>query len=59
MFLMTANLCAESSFGVPFGSPLSPFSLSSMRDAILRFGWPRLGRRVEKVQDLPGSTLKP
>lgn len=59
MFLMTANLCSESSFGVPFGAPLSPFGLASMRDAILRFGWPKLGRRVEKVQDLPGSTLEP
>ena len=59
MFLMTANLCSESSFGIPFGSPLSPFSLSSMRDAVLRFGWPKLGKRVEKIQDLPGSTLDP
>ena len=59
MFLMTANLCSESSFGIPFGAPLSPFSLSSMRDAVLRFGWPKLGKRVEKIQDLPGSTLDP
>lgn len=59
MFLMTANLCSEASFGVPFGAPVSPFGKASMRDAVLRAGWKKLGKRVEKIQDLPGSTLDP
>ncbi len=58
MFFITANVCSEASYGVPFSAPVSPFSLRAfLRDVVLRAGWPKLGRRVEKIQELPGSTL--
>ncbi len=58
MFFITANVCSEASYGVPFTAPVSPFSRrAALRDVVLRAGWRKLGRRVEKIQELPGSTL--
>ena len=49
------NLCGKTSFGVPFTSPLTPFSAYSFRDVIVRAGWKVLSKNEKKVQELPGA----
>lgn len=51
------NACRISNLGVPFTAPLSPFTLSAMRDTLIRAGWKKMGKRRELVQDLTGSTV--
>ena len=55
-FVLLINLGGENSYGIPFSAPVSPFSRRAARDLLFRSGWRKLGNRVEKVQDLPGST---
>lgn len=49
------NMCGKTSFGVPYMAPLSPFSLSGMRDSIIRAGWRTLAKRRNLVQNQTGS----
>ena len=53
MFCMLLTyLSSISSYGIPFFAPVSPLSLFSMRDTIVRAGWSTLSRRNMKVQDI-------
>lgn len=49
------NMCAKNSFGVPYMSPLSPFSFFGMRDSIIRAGWRLLSKKQNLVQNQKGS----
>lgn len=49
------NMCAKNSFGVPYMSPLSPFSFFGMRDSIIRAGWRLLAKKQNLVQNQRGS----
>ena len=49
------NMCGKKSFGVPYMSPLSPFSFSGMRDSIIRAGWRVLAKKQSLVQKQRGS----
>ncbi|MCQ4022521.1 MULTISPECIES: spore germination protein [unclassified Ruminococcus] len=49
------NMCAKKSFGVPYMSPLSPFSFFGMRDTIIRAGWRVLAKRQSLIQNQKGS----
>jgi spore germination protein KA len=42
-------------YGVPYTSPIFPFSLQAQRDVIIRAPWSVLTRNRSKVQDMPGS----
>lgn len=53
--LVMGSICAVNTFGMPYSAPVSPFSLAAMRDVVLRVGWRKLGKKVLRVQDLPGS----
>lgn len=48
---MIVNICAKKSFGVPFASPIAPFSFFGMRDVIVRASWKVLTKKRYKVQD--------
>jgi spore germination protein KA len=52
---LVAHLCALSSCGVPYTAPLSPPDFRALRDVVIRAGWPRLGRRSMRIQNLPGT----
>ena len=52
------SVCGKSAFGVPFTAPLSPFSLFSMRDVLIRADWKKLARVSNRIQDMPGSDLE-
>lgn len=48
------NMCGKKSFGVPYMTPLSPFSLLGMRDTILRLSWRVLAKKRNLVQSQRG-----
>lgn len=50
------DLCSQSSFGVPFTSPVSPFDAYASRDSFIFAGWKRVGKRFMKIQNLKGSS---
>lgn len=56
--LTVINICSKSNYGVPFSSPVSPFSMFGMRDVIVRVGWKTLSKRRNSVQYMPGSNIK-
>lgn len=61
MIIFTAvlvNICAKTSYGVPFTSPLAPFNLFAMRDVLIRGGWSFLSKKSVRIHDLPGSEIK-
>lgn len=51
------NICAKSNCGVPFTSPISPFSMFSMRDVLVRAGWKTLSKKNSSIQSMPGADL--
>lgn len=56
--MVLVNICGKNSFGIPYTSPVTPFSVVAMRDVIVRAGWKILSKKTEKVQDLPGANLR-
>lgn len=55
--LIIFKLCSQENYGVPHTAPLAPFSLSSMRDFVLRRSWRTLAKRDYHVQELKGVTI--
>lgn len=53
--IVLINLCGKTSFGVPFTSPLTPFSAYAFRDVIVRAGWKVLSKAEKKIQEMPGA----
>ena len=51
------NMCSKKSFGVPYMSPLTPFSFFGLRDSILRLGWRTLAKRKSLVQNHRGCDI--
>lgn len=52
VYLIT--LCSKTSFGVPYMSPLMPFSKKNMRDVFIRKNWSKMSEFTQKIQDLEG-----
>lgn len=48
-------MCSKTSFGVPYMSPITPFSKKNMRDVFVRADWQKLSKFTQKVQNLKGS----
>ncbi|MCL2547293.1 MAG: spore germination protein [Oscillospiraceae bacterium] len=56
LFLLTlVNITGVREFGVPFGAPLSPFTLLGQRDTLFRANWRSLGKSTEIPTDMTGS----
>ncbi len=53
-FMLCVSVCSLDSYGVPFTSPLSPFSRKSMRDLLTRSGWIALSRSEPDIYDMNG-----
>ncbi len=58
MCVIFINLCSVNDYGVPITSPLTPFSLYSMRDVFIRSDWKILGKEEMNISDMPGSEIK-
>ena len=56
--VVLVNICGKNSFGVPYTTPITPFSAVAMRDVIIRAGWKILSKKTAKVQNLPGADVK-
>ncbi len=52
------DLCGKTSFGVPYTSPVTPFSAATLRDVVIRAGWRVLSKKTERVQELPGADIR-
>ena len=55
--VLLCNACRPNNFGVPFTSPISPFSPKAMRDVFVRSSWKVLQKSTHTVQKLRGSRL--
>ncbi len=53
--VVLVNICGKLSFGVPYVSPIAPFSLFGMRDVLIRAGWKTLSKKRNFIQDQKGS----
>ena len=51
------NICGKNSFGVPYTTPITPFSAVAVRDVLIRAGWKILSKKTAKVQNLPGADV--
>ncbi len=56
--MVLVNICGKNSFGIPYTSPVTPFSAVAVRDVVVRAGWKIMSKKTEKVQDLPGANIK-
>ena len=52
--IVLVHMCSQTSYGIPFLSPLTPFRKFDMRDVLVREDWKRLGKKTIRVQNLPG-----
>ncbi len=48
------NITSLDSFGAPYLTTISPFSLKAMRDVVYRASWKKLQKRTAKIQNLDG-----
>lgn len=51
--LLSINMCMQSSYGVPYMSPITPFSLKSMRDVFIKINWKRMNNHAD-LKNLKG-----
>lgn len=54
-FVFCISVCSHNSYGVPFTSPLSPFSPKSMRDTFIRSSWHKLSRTDPDIYEMNGA----
>lgn len=52
------KMCSLNTYGVPYMSPISPFTPKASRDMFVRAGWRNLAKSDVTVQDLNGANLK-
>lgn len=55
--VVLVNICSKTSFGIPYTSPVAPFSLYAMRDVFVRAGWKILSKKEANVKNMPGSNV--
>ncbi len=58
MFILLISVCSLDPYGVPFTSPLSPFSYKGMRDTVFRAGWHTLGRSEPEIFGMNGAEVR-
>ncbi len=52
---VTIKMCSLSTYGIPYMSPISPFSPKSMRDMLVRAGWRKMAEGDVTLQSLNGA----
>lgn len=53
--MLVIAICSINNYGVPFTSPLMPFSFTAMRDVFWRANWTKLAKARQNIQDMPGQ----
>lgn len=54
-FVFLVSICSASVYGIPYTSPVAPFSLKGMRDTFGRLGWRRLSRTEPDIYGMNGA----
>ena len=49
------KMCSLSTYGIPYMSPVSPFSPRASRDMFIRSGWKKLAKSEIVLQNLNGA----
>ncbi len=49
------KMCSLSTYGIPYMSPISPFSPKAMRDMFVRSGWKKMAKSDIVLQNLNGA----
>ncbi len=52
------RMCSLNTYGVPYMSPISPFTPKATRDMLVRAGWRTLAESDMKIQELNGAQIK-
>ena len=52
------KMCSLSTYGVPYMSPISPFSPKALRDMFVRSSWKTMSKSDVTVQSLNGAQMK-
>lgn len=55
--VLFVNVCAKTSFGIPITAPVSPFSLSAMRDTFIRLSFRTLQKKTASIERLNGVSI--
>ncbi len=55
--VLFVNVCAKTSFGIPITAPVSPFSLSAMRDTFIRLSFRTLQKKTASIEQLNGVSI--
>jgi len=50
------KMCSLATYGIPYMSPISPFSPKAMRDMFVRAGWKKMAKSDVVLQNLNGAT---
>ncbi len=56
--LFLFRICSMEAYGVPYTAPVSPFSLKSMRDTVIRADWRFLGRTGFNIKAINGTRAR-
>lgn len=56
--IVLVNICGKKSFDVPYTAPVSPFSMTAMRDVFVRAGWKLLSKSTSTIQSMPGTEIQ-
>lgn len=56
--LFLLKICSMNPYGLPYTSPVSPFTLRGMRDTVIRAGWRTLAKSDVKIQNLNGAEME-
>lgn len=56
--MVLVNICGKKSFDVPYTAPVSPFSMTAMRDVFVRAGWKLLSKSTSTIQSMPGTEIQ-
>ena len=54
--IIILNICSMENFGVPYTAPVSPFSVKSMRDILIRIGFKSMQKDTVTIEKLNGVT---
>lgn len=55
--IILVNMVSLNNFGMPYLSPISPFSLAGMRDTFIRVNFKRMQKKNIKIQNLSGVDM--
>lgn len=55
--MLFVNICAVNPYGVPYSAPLSPLTVGSLKDSLIRDSWKKLARRKVRVNKLEGAAV--